>query len=502
MTEVWDALVVGAGPAGMAAAVSAAESGLRVLLVDAAHQPGGQYWRHPDEAAAAAYRAHLTQRAVTSPARFGGSSDGFPRKRGKPTAGDQLRARLDAARASGGLTYRPNTQVWFVERVGAEFEVRVAGVIGPGVGPTRVHTRALILCPGGYDRQLPIPGWDLPGVMAAGGVQALLKAQHIVAGQRVVVAGTGPFLLPVATGLAEAGAEVVAVCEAGSVRGWLPHLRSVAAVPAKVLEGAHYGRALARHRIPYRTRTVVTEILGSDGVRGVRTERIAADGAVQPGRGTELAADLVALGWGFTPSLELVTAVGAATRIDLDDSLVACVDTDQHTDVAGVYVAGEATGVGGAILAQAEGELAGLAAARAGGRPVDDRRAAQLRGTIRRHRAFAAALHQAHPVPARWATWLTPETTVCRCEEVSYGDVCAARDELGARDTRTVKLVARPGMGWCQGKVCGFAVAHLAGGGAPLQAGDLRSGAKRSLAAPITLQTLAEAEPRPEQVRP
>ena len=502
MCEVWDALVVGAGPAGMAAAVSAAESGLRVLLLDAANQPGGQYWRHPDETAHPAYGAHLTQKPATSPIEFGGSSDGFPRKRGKPTAGVQLRERLEAVRASGWLTYRANTQVWFVERVDAEFELRVAGAIGATNGPGRVRTRALILCPGGYDRQLPIPGWDLPGVMAAGGVQALLKAQHIVAGQRVVVAGTGPFLLPVATGLAEAGAEVVAVCEAGSARSWLPHLRSVAGVPAKVVEGGHYAMALARHGIPYRTRTVVTEVLGTEVVRGVRTERIAADGTLRPGRGMELTADLVALGWGFTPSLELITAVGAATRIDLDDSLVACVDLDQRTDVPSVYVAGEATGVGGAVLAQAEGELAGLAAARAGGRTVDDRRAARLRATIRRHRAFAGAMHRAHPVPARWATWLTPETTVCRCEEVSYGDVRAARDELGARDTRTVKLLARPGMGWCQGKVCGFAVAHLAGDGPPLRAEDLRSGAKRSLAAPVSLQTLAEAEPRPEDVRP
>jgi thioredoxin reductase len=497
MSEAWDALVVGAGPAGMAAAVSAAESGLRVLLLDAARQPGGQYWRHPDEAAQTAYAAHLTQKAVTGPTKFGGSSEGFPRKRGKPTAGDRLRGRLEVARGRGGLTYRPNAQVWFVEGVGEGFELRVAGAVGATNGPGRVRTRAVILCPGGYDRQLPVPGWDLPGVMAAGGVQALLKAQQIVAGRRVVVAGTGPFLLPVAAGLAEAGADVVAVCEAGSPRSWLPHLPSVARLPSKVTEGLSYARALAQHRIPYRTRTVVTQILGTDDVRGVRTERITADGTVHPGRGAELAVDLVALGWGFTPSLELVTALGAATRIDLDGSLVACVDTDQRTDVPGVYVAGEATGVGGAVLAQAEGELAGLAAARAGGRAVSDHRAARLRATIRRHRAFAAAMHRAHPVPARWSTWLTADTTVCRCEEVSYGEVCAARDELGARDTRTVKLLARPGMGWCQGKVCGFAVAHLAGGGGPLQADDLRSGAKRSLAAPITLQTLAEAEPRP-----
>jgi NADP-dependent aldehyde dehydrogenase len=332
--------------------------------------------------------------------------------------------------------------------------------------------------------------------MAAGGVQALLKGHRSVAGKRAVVAGTGPFLLPVAAGLADAGAEVVAICEAGSFTGWARTPLGAVAVPSKALEAVEYAATLARHRIPLRTRTAVTGISGDGHVESVTLGRLDRHGHLRRDRpSVDLAVDLVALGWGFTPSLELVTALGATTRLDVDSSLVAVVDAWQRTDIDGVYVAGEATGVGGAALALAEGELAGLAVVRAGGRPTSPRRARHLRGAIRRGRAFAAALHRAHPVPAGWKEWLRPDTTVCRCEEVTAGDVAAARDSLGAVDARTVKLLARPGMGWCQGRVCGFATACLATqDDRPLTAADLAPMAKRTLAAPVSLAELAQLD--------
>ncbi|GDY55194.1 hypothetical protein SVIO_058170 [Streptomyces violaceusniger] len=165
--------------------------------------------------------------------------------------------------------------------------------------------------------------------MAAGGVQALLKGHRAAAGRRAVVAGTGPFLLPVATGLARAGVRVLAVCEANPAHGWLRHLDGAVRAPAKSAEAVRYAALMARHRIPYRTRATVAEILGEDRVRGVRL-----DG------GEVLEADLVALGWGFTPALELPLMVGAATRRDLDGSLVAVVDARQRTTVPDVLAAG------------------------------------------------------------------------------------------------------------------------------------------------------------------
>lgn len=474
-----DVAVVGAGPAGLAAAVTAAEHGLRVALVDAGQQPGGQFWRHPDESHPRPDEArgqHLWSRFT------------------------DLRSRLqvlDAAGGQGGRMVRvAGNQVWFVEPVPGTFTLHLTPTI-PAAGEAnpvgKIAAAALVLCPGGYDRQLPVPGWELPGVMAAGGVQALLKAHRSVPGKRAVVAGTGPFLLPVATSLAEAGAEVVAVCEAGSLTGWARTPIGAAAVPSKTVEAAQYAALMARHRIPYRMRTVVTAVHGDHGVASVSLGRLDRDGHLRGDVAVpDLEVDLVAFGWGFTPSLELITAVGASTRVDLDESLVAEVDRWQRSDVRGVYVAGEATGVGGAQLALAEGELAAIAACRDAGRPVPARRARLLQRRIGRARMFAAAMHRAHRVPAGWQDWLKPSTTVCRCEEVTVGDVCAARDVLGAEDARTVKLLARPGMGWCQGRVCGFATAKLAlPPNQRLSAADLAPMSKRPLAAPVSLGELA-----------
>ncbi|MHC6222680.1 FAD-dependent oxidoreductase [Arthrobacter sp. MMS24-S77] len=478
-----DVAVVGAGPAGLAAAVSAAETGATVVLVDAGAQPGGQFWRHRPE--------------TVVPVPDGRGHHGWKSYL-------DLRTRFDAARHQGRITYLPGLQVWMAQRNqpaqddDAGFTLRttptVAGVAPDAAsdattaGAQTVVARRLVLCPGGYDRQLPVPGWDLPGVMAAGGIQAFIKANGILPGKRFLIAGTGPFLLPVAANIAEAGGKVLAVLESSSPTAWLPHLHAAVGVPEKALEGAEYAAVFARHRIPYRTRSIVTEVLGTDRVSGVRTAKVDADGNVRPG--TERIyedVDVVGFGWGFTPQMELPLSFGIETRLDADGSLVGVVDERQQSSVPGLYLAGEVTGVGGATLAVLEGITAGTAAA--GGPVVQEKTAA-------RHRRFAEAMHGAHPVPAAWQDWLTPETTVCRCEEVTAGQITEARESLGARDARTLKSFTRAGMGWCQGRVCGFASACLgAGPGASPTAESLSGVAKRPLAAPVGIGELAALVP-------
>ncbi|MFC0506537.1 NAD(P)/FAD-dependent oxidoreductase [Micromonospora costi] len=478
MPHTTDVVVVGAGPAGLAAAVTAAEAGLGVALVDTAAQPGGQYWRHYDPAHARPgdHVGHHGWRVFTG-----------------------LRDRLDALRADGRVRHLPGRQVWLVTREPeGTFTLRTTATVTaapegqPDDAERTLSARALVLCPGGYDRQLPVPGWDLPGVLTAGGVQALLKGHRTPAGRRAVVAGTGPFLLPVATGLARAGVTVAAVVEANGTLGWLRDPVGATSAPGKGIEALGYAALMARHRVPYRTRTVVREVLGADRVEAVRVARVDRDGR-PTGPEEEIAADLVAFGWGFTPSLELPLMLGVDTAVDTDGSLVVTVDDVQRSSVEGVYVAGEATGVGGAALAVHEGRLAALALAAARGRPADPATIRRLARAVRRGRRFATAMHRTYPVPAAWPEWLSEPTLVCRCEEVSYGDLRRAHDDLGAEDARTLKMLARPGMGWCQGRVCGFATAGIAaclrGRGSTPE--DLRPLATRSLAVPVPLGELA-----------
>ncbi|MEV6373169.1 NAD(P)/FAD-dependent oxidoreductase [Micromonospora musae] len=481
MSHVHDVAVVGAGPAGLAAAVEAAEAGLGVLLIDTAGQPGGQYWRHYD-------RTHAR------PEDRIGHHD-WP-------VFARLRTRLDELAAEGRIRYLPGHQVWLVTRdAEGAFTLRVtaatstsatAGRPSGDADPTTLAAHTLILCPGGYDRQLPVPGWDLPGVLTAGGAQALLKGHRTPAGQRAVVAGTGPFLLPVATGLARAGVRVAAVVEANATVGWLRSPAGAVSAPGKGVEALRYAASMLRHRIPYRTRTVIREVLGDGRVEAVRVARVDGDGR-PTGPDEEIAVDLVALGWGFTPSLELPLMLGAETAQDTDGSLVVAVDDSQRSSVEGLYVAGEATGVGGATLAVQEGRLSALAVAADRGHPADPARTRRLRGAVRRGRRFAAAMHRTYPLPRAWPDWLTETTLVCRCEEVPYADLRRAHHDLGAEDARTLKMLARPGMGWCQGRVCGLATAGIAAwlGGRETGVDDLRPLATRSLAVPVPLGELA-----------
>jgi D-hydroxyproline dehydrogenase subunit alpha len=468
-----DIAVIGAGPAGLAAAVTAAAAGPRVALVDAAPRPGGQYYRHRSPAPEDGHRG----------------GDGV---RGRSTF-VRLRERLDA------VTYLPGHRVWHIE------PGFVVHALAGDAGERAVTIRAarLVLAPGAYDRALPFPGWDLPGVLTAGAAQALIKGNGVTPGARAVVAGTGPFLLPVAAGLAAAGSTVAGVFEANRPFGFGAAL---ARHPDRLAEGAGYLAALARAQIPYLMGRAVIAAHGDESVAAVTVARLDADWRPIAGTERRVECDTVAVGYGFTPQLELPLQLGCATRMAADGTLVVDVDAAQRTSVPGVYAAGEITGIGGAQLALVEGELAALAALAAalsaGASATATSAAATSAATKgigwllarrRRLRAFAAALQTAYAVRPGWPAWLRADTVICRCEEVPYDRLAAAVD-LGATDPRAVKLLSRAGMGWCQGRVCGYATAALtalATGRAPA-ADDLRGLAKRPFAQPIRLGDLAQ----------
>ncbi|MCB5165515.1 FAD-dependent oxidoreductase [Streptomyces bambusae] len=453
-----DLAVVGAGPAGLAAAVTAADLGLRVTLLDAGDRPGGQYYRHPapELGAERPEALHHGWAAFASRAR-----------------------RLRDHERAGRIRHLAGHHVWTVVRKDedAAGEWHLHALAGPEEQAVTVRARAVLLATGAYERQLPFPGWTLPGVVGAGGAQAMLKAGLVLPGRRVVVAGSGPLLLAVAGSLAAAGAAVPAVVEAASYTGYAGRLPALLRNPAKLAEGAVYGGALVRHGIRLLTRHAVVEAHGTDRVEAATVARLDRDWRPVPGTARRIPCDALAVGHGLVPQLELATGLGCATRTTADGTAALVLDEQQRTSVTGIWSAGETGGIGGAQLALAEGELAARSIA---GRPLP----AELVRRRSRLRAFADAMGAAHRPGTGWTGWLSDDTDVCRCEEVPAGLIREAVADLGATDARTVKLLTRAGMGWCQGRMCGQAVAALAG----CAPGPDR----RPLSCPVPLKVLAE----------
>lgn len=484
-------VVVGAGPAGLAAAEAALGAGARVTLIDSADQPGGQYHRMLPEAYDAA-RPEWLQHGWRA----------FDRRR---------RRVLGHPRCA----WWPETSVWALERPAPDEPgvPRVHVLRGPADGGGRsrlaLDPDALVLAVGAHDRVLPFPGWELPGVFTAGAAQALAKGERVVVGDRVVIAGSGPFLLPVAASLLEAGSRVLEVLEAGTAgtvaRGWTRRPWQLAALGGKAGELAEYTALLVRHRVPFRTGRTVVEARGDGRVEEVVTARLRADWSVVPGTERTVSVDALCVSHGFSPQLELPAAAGCALRRTPGGEFVA-VDDDQGTSCPGVYAAGEITGIAGAPAARAEGALAGWFAA--GGAP-DARALRPLRRSRDQGRAFAERLAGAHPVGAAWPEWLRPETVVCRCEEADYASLCRAAGNAASRGMRVAKLETRAGLGPCQGRICGPTVAELSarltGRPAERPAEGLPTAGPhhRPIVQPIRLGELAATpEPLPETTEP
>jgi D-hydroxyproline dehydrogenase subunit alpha len=487
-----DVAVVGAGPAGMAAALAAADLGCRVVLVDAGPAMGGQIYRAP-------------------------ASDGAASGAGAAPAA--MPRRLRRAATHPGIHHLPGTMVWHAtvpdRAPGTSGEAGTRGKAGTRgetgcvlwladaagraaaatAGPDLLRASAVVIATGATEVTLPFPGWDLPGVTTAGAAQALLKAQGVVAGHRVLVAGSGPLLLPTAAALATAGVRVRAVLEANPAGPAAARAALLAPFTEKVAEAAGYARVLARHRVPVLPGRAVTACHGDGRVRRATISRLTRDWRPVPGSQREVAVDAVHASFGFCPALELPRLLGCADLPQPGRPAAAVWhDEDQGTSVPGVFAAGETTGVAGAEVAELEGYIAGAAAALSAGRITAGpfvKKTARVRAGLVRARRFAAALDGLYPWQAGWLSWPGPETVVCRCEEVRWAAIGAAVAD-GARDVRAVRGVSRCGMGYCQGRVCGpvlqQAVAAAAGRGLS-EVGDLQA---RPLLTPVPLGAVAE----------
>jgi bacterioferritin-associated ferredoxin len=308
-----------------------------------------------------------------------------------------------------------------------------------------------------------VPGWTLPGVFTVGGAQALLKSQRIRPGGRMLVAGVGPLLRVVASQMAEAGVEVVAVAEPAGRRRMIRVLPSLAREWPLLRDGIRYHAALARKRVPWLARTNVVRIEGRDRVTGVQVSRV--DAHWRPIAGTErrFDVDAVALGYGLIPSIELPRLCGCAIRYDrLSRTWLPVRTPHMESTVPGIYIAGDGAGIAGAVVAAEEGRIAGIAAAAGLGRlPVADA-GSRISRHQRRCRALGRlrlAMERAFSLEPGLYELAQPDTIICRCEEVRLQDLEDAVAD-GADSPASVKSFTRCGMGMCQGRMCGAATAE------------------------------------------
>lgn len=410
-------VVVGAGPAGLSAAIAARKAGADVLVLDERSAAGGQYFK---------------QVSV---------SEGI-----SPDAQHREGAALIAEARSLGVEIVNDATVW-----GAFEPLELAVTVGGGT--LRVLPQKLILATGAYERGRQFPGWTLPGVMTTGAAQTLWRTARRIPGKRVLIAGNGPLNLQLAYELIEGGAEIVALSELGKGPNFASTMNvfSMAAnAPKLVADGVRYQARLLAKRVPF---LPLSELVSVTGDRdGLHARLKGADGSER-----QFIADAICLGYGFEPSSELLRVLGARHDFDAERGyLVPQRSATGETSVSGVYAVGDCTGIGGARIALAEGILIGLAASQSLGKSTDKLASvgAAARSALDRHRRFQTALWSMYQAPPQAVAGMSPETTVCRCESVTAGQL---QDALGAgcASIGDLKRMTRAGMGRCQGRYCG-----------------------------------------------
>lgn len=462
MRATWDAIVIGAGPAGMSAASRLAESGAQVLLIDEQAEPGGQIYRAAERNESRTLLKHAL---------------GAEYQRG-----EALVARLRAS----GTALMLATAVWRVDAdgpAGTTVWTRRDGVLA------RHHARHVVVATGALERPVPVEGWTLPGVMSVGGLQILLKSSGLVPEGRVVLAGTGPLFYLYACQCLEVGVRGLTLLDTAARENRWPSLRS--------LPGAFRGEGLrylakgaglmASIRRGARLHAGVRElrILGTG-----RAERIAFRDA---GGWHEIPCDLVGLHEGVIPNAQMTLALGCVH--DWDEraaSLRPRRDVAGATSVPGLYVAGDAGGIVGARASECEGERVALAVLERLGRPASGG-AARTDAALAREQAahltvrpFLDRLYR----PRREALDPADGTLVCRCEGLTAGDVrtAAAQGGLGPNQ---LKAYSRAGMGPCKGQMCGATVANILARAQGRSPGDIGQYHLRPPLKPVRIGELA-----------
>lgn len=393
--HAYDVLVIGAGPAGIAAACAAAESGALVAVIDNNPRSGGQIWR------------------------------GETREEAHTPEAQSWLEKFSAQR----IEFFPSTET--IDRIHPGL------LLAQSNGVAREFAyKKLILCTGARELFLPFPGWTLPNVMGAGGLQAMVKSGLPISGKKIVIAGSGPLLLAVAAHLRERGAEIRLIAEQA------PFHRLASFATSLFFSKNKFAQALAIRRelsgVSFKTSCWPIRAEGRDKLESVTLRR-----------GSKIwkePCDYLACGFHLVPNIELASLFGCEIRGGF-----VRVNEFQESSVQGIFCAGELTGIGGVDAAIVEGQIAGYAAA------GQTARAAQFSREKTSTAHFAGVLRRTFALRHELRAIATLETIVCRCEDVKFARL------QSYPSWRNAKLQTRCGMGPCQGRICGPATQFLFG---------------------------------------
>lgn len=422
--ETRDIIIIGSGPAGLSAAVTAAKSGAGVTIIGEDPRIGGQIFRQP-----------------VPPLKFRTSLVDVQDKK--------LFHKLNQELDETGVEFLSETAGWGLSSHNTLIINRKAG--------SRLQAKFILIAEGAYEAPVAFPGWTLPGVTALGGVQNLLKSQGVVPSGKVVIAGTGPLLFYTAAQLVKNGVKVAAVVEASPFSKWFQWSLRLLRAPRVLLDGMKYYWVLLRHKIPVYYSSVVSRASGTDRLQEIVISRLDKKWAPVHEKEMTLQSDYLCLNFGFIPSTQFTHLAGCEHVYDPDyRGWMPKVDQNMETTQEGIFTAGDGTEIGGVKTAVLEGEAAGLTmAARLGYLDSEEAktRLKKVQRAIRRRRWYSRFLRDIYAFRPGLYKLLKENTLICRCEEVTYGSIQEAF-QTQPQDLARIRILSRLGMGRCQGRFC------------------------------------------------
>lgn len=427
MIEKYELAVIGAGPGGMQAALTAAEHGVHTLLIDSYPKGGGQYYMQPGVHFASAQLSKVESEGAHFIQRLNDSS----------------------------MKTLFNTLVWGIFREEDQADWMIA-LYGPEE-PYYIHARNLIIASGAYDTPIPFKGWTLPGVISCGASLIFLKSQRFIPGRKVVITGSGPLLLSAAAHFISVGAQVEAICETNRLfPAGVRHVTTMLGQGKRLREGVDYFWQILKSGVPYLTGWSILEAHGQDCVDSVTLTQL--DGRGRPtGKTRSYSADLVVSGYSLTPNTGLARMIGC--QMDYIPGMGGWVpkrNEQFETSLPGVFCIGDGAGIGGAENALLEGKIAAFNVAEKCGYLQKNQYKEGIEKANRhlgKQKQFSRLYADLFTLPSDLISLADDETIICRCEEVTLKEVKQAVS-MGARTITEVKMITRTGMGNCQGRMC------------------------------------------------